>query len=107
MDQSKDLEKTQSWRKAIREASQSGLSVREFCRRRRLKERQFYLWQRRLKKSRTDQDQATFALVSEGPGAMTADLELVLTSGTRIRIGRGVDGATLRTVLATVDRDPC
>ena len=107
MDQSKDqdLEKTQSWRKAIREASRSGLSVREFCRRRRLKERQFYVWQRRLKKNRTDQ--ATFALVSEEPGAVAAGLELVLKSGTRIRIGRGVDAATLRTVLATVDRDPC
>lgn len=101
MDQ--DLEKTRSWRKVIREASQSGLSVREFCRRHKLKESQFYIWQRRLKKSRTDQDSATFALVSEEPGAIAAGLELVLKSGMRIRIGRGVDAATLRTVLATVD----
>lgn len=31
----KDLEKARSWRKTIREASRSGLSIREFCRRRR------------------------------------------------------------------------
>jgi hypothetical protein len=109
MDQMKDqdLEKTRNWRKVIREASRSGLSVREFCRRRRLKESQFYLWQRRLHKSRTDHGPATFALVREEPGEMATDLELVLKNGTRIRIGRGVDEATLRTVLATVDRDPC
>jgi len=106
MDQSKDqdLEKARSWRKVIREASRSGLSIREFCRRQRLKERQFYLWQRRLKEGRTDHGRAPFALVSEEPAS---GIELVLRSGTRLRIGRGVDEATLRTVLASVDREPC
>ena len=110
---SQDLEKSRSWRKLIREASRSGLSIREFCRRRRLKERQFYVWQRRLKEGRRmnhSQDgagPATFALVSEKPGEMAAGIELVLKSGNRIRIGRGVDEATLRSVLAAVDREPC
>lgn len=109
MDQSKDqdLEKARSWRKLIREASRSGLSIREFCRRRRLKERQFYVWQRRLKEGRTDHGRVTFALVSEEPAEMASGIELVLRSGTRLRIGRGVDEATLRTVLASVDREPC
>ena len=102
-----NLEKSRNWRKVIREASRSGLSIREFCRRRRLKERQFYLWQRRLKESRTDHSPAAFALVSEEPEEMTSGIELVLRSGTRLRIGRGVDEATLRTVLAAVDREPC
>jgi hypothetical protein len=111
MVQSQDLEKARTWRKVIREASRSGLSIREFCRRRRLKERQFYVWQRRLKEGRRQDHgqggQATFALVSEEPGELTSGIELVLRSGVRIRIGRGVDEATLRTVLATADREPC
>jgi hypothetical protein len=36
---SQDPEKSRTWRSLIQEASRSGLSVREFCRRRRLKER--------------------------------------------------------------------
>jgi len=111
MVRSQDLERAQSWRKIIREASRSGLSIREFCRRRRLKERQFYVWQRRLKEARaekiTGHCQATFALVSKEPGELAAGIELVLRSGVRIRIGRGVDEATLRTVLATADPRPC
>jgi len=106
-----DLEKARTWRALIREASRSGLSIREFCRRRRLKERQFYVWQRRLKEARAEKikghGQATFALVSEEPGELAAGIELVLRSGVRIRIGRGVDEATLRTVLATADPQPC
>jgi len=110
MDRSQDLERAQAWRKIIREASRSGLAIREFCRRRRLKERQFYVWQRRLKESRRPcgpGGQPTFALVSEEPGEFASGIELVLRSGVRIRIGRGVDEATLRTVLATADPQPC
>ena len=106
-----DLKKARTWRKIIREASRSGLSIREFCHQRRLKERQFYLWQRRLKDARADtmtgHGQPTFALVSEEPGELASGIELVLRSGVRIRIGRGVDEATLRTVLATADPQPC
>jgi len=102
-----DLEKARTWRTLIREASRSGLSIREFCRRQGLKERQFYIRQRRLKEGRaeklTGHGQATFALVSEDE--LEAGIELVLRSGVRIRIGRGVDEATLRTVLATADRE--
>jgi len=106
-----DLQKARTWQKIIREASRSSLSIREFCHQRRLKERQFYLWQRRLKDARADKmtghGQPTFALVSEDPGELASGIELVLRSGVRIRIGRGVDEATLRTVLATADPKPC
>jgi CRISPR-associated protein Cas1 len=44
-----DAEKARYWQRTIREAARSGRSIREFCRRRRLRERQFYGWQRRLK----------------------------------------------------------
>jgi hypothetical protein len=40
-------------------------------------------------------------------GALTAGIELVLANGRRLRIGRGVDEASLRTVLAALEAPPC
>lgn len=110
-----DVEKERYWRRTIREAAGSGLSIREFCRRHELKEGQFHWWQRRLRASgRTSskskpsgENSASFALVSEETGALEAGLELVLADGRRLRIGRGVDEETLRTVLAAVETTGC
>ena len=49
-----DAKKARHWQKVLGEAARSGISVREFCRRRRLKESQFYWWQRRLRVSRRE-----------------------------------------------------
>ena len=57
----------------------SGMSILEFCRQRRLKESQFYWWQRKLKASRQERNKltssggaASFALVSEDGASMPA-----------------------------------
>ena len=111
-----DVEKARFWRAAIREAARCGVSIREFCRRRKLKECQFYWWQRRLSMTRRTaakgrpqrpRGQASFALVREEPGANDAGIELVLAGGRRLRIARGVDEATLRVVLAAVEPAGC
>ena len=111
-----DMEKRRFWHKAIRDAARSGMSIREFCRQHRLKESQFYWWQRKLKagrQERTMQRQgssaraASFALVSEEPGATDAGIELVLGDGRRLRISKGVDEETLRAVLAAVEPSRC
>jgi hypothetical protein len=111
-----DVEKARFWRAAIREAARSGVSIREFCRRRKLKECQFYWWQHRLSMSRRSAEAerkrqtrgpASFALVREEPGANDAGIELVLAGGRRLRIARGVDEATLRAVLAAVEPAGC
>ena len=110
-----DVEKVRYWQKAIREAACSGMSVRAFCRRRRLEVAQFYWWRRRLKHSRQPgtlgrpdaAGPAGFALVSEAPGMTDAGIELVLGNGRRLRIHRGVDEATLRAVLAALEQPAC
>lgn len=43
-----DVEKQKRWRGIMREATQSDLSIREFCRRRKIKESEYYRWQQRL-----------------------------------------------------------
>jgi len=50
---------------------------------------------------------ASFALVSNEPGAADAGIELVLTDGRRFRIARGMDDAALRAVLAAVEPIGC
>lgn len=89
--------KIEQWRERIAEQERSGLSVRRFCKERWLAEHSFYAWRRRLR----EQEPVRFALLERGAAHQesAAGLELVLATGERLRIGAGVDGATLRTVL--------
>jgi len=114
MSKQRDEAKARFWQGTIREAARSGVSVREFCRRRKLDVAQFYWWRGRLRQPRPPRkmanpegQQASFALVSDGPGAMDAGLELVLGDGRRLRIRKGVDEETLRAVLAAVEPPRC
>ncbi len=119
-----DAEKARHCQKTISEAARSGMSIREFCRRRRLRESQFYWWQRKLKarslrsvqadrgtrtvgRSHVNGNQASFALVSDEPGASDVGIELVLGDGRRLRIRQGVDEETLRSVLAALEPARC
>ncbi len=87
------------WRERIAEQERSGLTVGRFCKEQGLTEQSFYLWRKRL----LEQQPMRFALVETGSArrqpAMETALELVLATGDRLRIGAGVDGTTLRTVL--------
>jgi hypothetical protein len=75
------------------------MSVKRFCEEQQLTEQSFYVWRKRLRK----QEPMRFALVETGGAgqedAMAAGLELVLTTGERLRIGAGVDPIALRRVL--------
>lgn len=100
--------------RTIHEATRSGISILEFCRQRGLQKSQFYWWRRRLKARRPqrilgkqNKRQASFALVSDKPGMMDAGIELVLEGGRRLRISKGVDEITLRTVLAAMGSNEC
>jgi hypothetical protein len=114
--QKRDVEKERYWQKIIPEAVRSGMSIREFCRPRRLKESQFYWWQRRVKAGRGEGTRrrpavqggaASFALVSDEAGATDAGIELILGDGRRLRIRQGVEEATLRVVLAALEPPRC
>jgi len=109
-------EKARYWQRTISEAAQSGKSIRQFCRQRRLKESQFYWWQHKLRasgqagttsKTGGHGRPTSFALVSEDSGGTDAGIELVLSGGRRLRITKGVDEETLRTVLAALELPRC
>ena len=106
----KNVEKQRYWQRTIREAARSGMSIREFCRQRQVKESRFYWWQRKLKVDQQERKlspggdgRASFALVSEEAGSIPAGLELVLRDGRRLRISKGVEEASLRAVLAALE----
>jgi len=90
--------KSEEWRERLTAQERSGLSVKEFCKQRGLATCTFYAWRNRL----CGEGAVRFALVDrrgvQEPAA-EASLELVLATGERLRIGAGVDAATLRTVL--------
>jgi transposase-like protein len=90
------------WRARIAEQERSGMSVGRFCQEQQITEQSFYVWRKRLRQP----EAVRFALVEReaAPAATAAEpmLELVLKTGERLRIGRGVDEAALRTVLAAL-----
>ena len=74
------------------------MSVPQFCKAKGVSEQSFYVWRKRLR----EQEPARFALVETQPARQRepkTDLELVLVTGERLRIGTDVDPALLRTVL--------
>jgi transposase len=85
------------WRERIAEHARSGLSIKQFCKDRGVAEHAFYAWRKRLRETGA----VRFALVDRTGAAQApeSNLELLLVSGERLRIGAGVDAATLRTVL--------
>jgi len=94
--------KPEEWAERIEAQHRSGISVKQFCKEQGLTEHSFYAWRKRLRKK----EPVRFALVDRRAArqepAMEAALELVLATGERLRIGAGVDAATLRTVLEAV-----
>ena len=91
--------KADEWAERIAAQRRGGMSVKQFCKEQGLTEYSFYAWRKRLQES----GPVRFALVERSVRRQerTADpaLELVLATGERLRIGAGVDTATLRTVL--------
>jgi transposase len=91
--------KADEWAERIAAQRRSGMSVKQFCREQGLTECTFYAWRKRLQ----ERGPVRFALVERSARRQNrtteAVLELVLATGARLRIGSGVDAATLRTVL--------
>jgi hypothetical protein len=92
--------KAEEWAERITAQERSGMCVKEFCKEQGLTECSFYAWRKRL---RNESGPIRFALVERSARRQerTAEpaLEVVLTTGERLRIGTGVDSETLRSVL--------
>jgi len=91
--------KADEWAERIAAQQRSGISVKQFCKQQGLTEYSFYAWRKRLQEG----GPVRFALVErkarQQERTAEAVLEVVLATGDRLRIGAGVDTATLRAVL--------
>ena len=91
--------KGDEWAERIAAQQRSGISVKQFCKEQGVSEYSFYTWRKRLQ----EKGPVRFALVERSARRQErtteAALELVLATGERLRIGTGVDSATLRAVL--------
>ena len=91
--------KADEWAERIGAQQRSGMSVKQFCKEQGLTECTFYAWRKRLQ----EKEPVRFALVERSARRQErtaeAELELVLATGERLRMGAGVDIATLRAVL--------
>ena len=96
--------KADEWAERIATQQRSGMSVKQFCKEQGLTEYSFYAWRKRLQEN----GPVRFALVERSARRQERSaepvLELVLASGERLRIGTGVDTATLRIVLDALRR---
>lgn len=86
------------WRELIAKQQQSGASVRAVCQQHGVSEYSFYQWRKRL----AHQLPVKFALVETGHATrvQAEAVEVILTSGERLRVTSGVDAGTLRLVLS-------
>jgi hypothetical protein len=90
------------WSRLIAEQEASGQSLRAFCDERGIKQNSFYRWRKRVR----DNQSVRFALLEpkEEIATRASGLEVILTSGERLRVANGVDAATLRLVLEMLRR---
>ena len=92
--------KREQWTKLLNDHQTSGLPVRRFCSERGVGVKAFYYWRKRVPQN----PPVGFALLETTMASQPVPLELVLTSGERLRFGGAVSAELLRTVLEAVRR---
>jgi transposase len=119
----RDLKKEAGWRKLVSAQQRSGQTVRQYCQENGLAESAFWFWKRELARrdaekparhpggrSSARRNQPARRLpslvpVTIGPALPhAASVEVLLARGVSVRVGAGCDEATLRMVLAALER---
>jgi len=100
----RDADKEKFWRKTMAESCGSGQSVRDFCRKRGLRENLFYHWRRELKTREAEivQKGGFVELVRPAGGKAGAGVSIRVDDRLSIVLERGFDAAALKAVLAAV-----
>ena len=99
-----NIEQRQFWQTAIEARRKSGLSIAAFCKKKGISETAYYYWRRKLAVgvSKPQGPSASDFLEVVMPVSPPAVLELVFSSGSRLKINPGVDPKMLNQVLSTL-----
>jgi len=113
----RDRQREAQWRRIIRQHSDSGLTVSEFCRKGKLPESAFYFWRRELQRRQAEPQRPTdfpaapafVAVRVEDPNTSSIGgrIEIELPGGRRVHVVAPVDRQTLADVLAVLEGRPC
>jgi hypothetical protein len=93
------IPKMDAWAERIAAQQRSGISVKQFCKEQGVREGAFYARRKRLQKKESVRFALVDRRVARQAPATEAALEVVMATGERLRIGAGMDAATLRTVM--------
>ena len=106
----RDLKKESFWRRMVRGQSGSGLSVRGWCRKHRVREAGFYWWRKELARRDTKRRPASFVRVrvaADDSDDGASRIEIVLAGGRRLRVSGRVDRQMLSDVLTVLEGQGC
>ena len=103
-----------TWAERLSRFATAGRTTAQFCAAEGVSIASFYLWKRRLAPADSAGTPATRAGQEHGPRLLavrlpesTPAIELVLPTGTLLRLGPGADEATLRCLLRLLGAPPC
>ncbi|MCE5340154.1 MAG: hypothetical protein LLF92_03390 [Planctomycetaceae bacterium] len=109
MEQKSDTDQQQFWQMAIETWKSSGLSVRQFCANEKITEASFYSWREKLTCGGNNENKHDKPKFSESefievtiPQNNSAAIELLLTSGSVLKIPAGIDAKTLTTIISVL-----
>jgi len=99
--------KHEYWRGVLRQWQASGLKVRSFCLRERIRESQFWWWRRRLGDPAAGKSAFVPVTILEPHGSTSSAIDIRLSSGQRLRVRSGCDRQLLAEVIALLEGRPC
>ena len=109
MPRERDLQKEAFWRQVVQDQAASGLSIRAWCDKRRLRQKSFFRWRRELRRRGAGRVGPHFAPVhvtEDHPREKTGRIEIVLSGGSRVRLHGRVDCQLLGEVVALLTSMP-
>jgi transposase-like protein len=97
-------ERISHWRKLVKEHTQSGLSVTDFCQDHKIDRQRFYLWRQRFQSQSTGPSTGAFLELVPSSQNGESGIRLRINQDLSIELDHGFDPATLVQAISVVKR---
>ncbi len=102
----RDAEKERRWREVLSRQASSGLSVREFCKRERLTESQFYAWRRTIGERDGESTPAFLQVALSDPTKGEPSITIELAGGHVLKLPASTPAAWLAELVLALEVEP-